>query len=126
MERASFFSILVVDDELDAREGMSLVLEMQGYIVIQVANEQEALDTLQNTEPLPSLVVLDLTMPVLDGWSFLRRRSQDQTLADVPVVIVSSNRPDDEVLSGVEEFLQKPVEITRLLGIIGRIETRAR
>jgi CheY-like chemotaxis protein len=101
-------------------------LEMQGYIVLQAANGQEALDTLKNIEPLPSLVALDLAMPVLDGWSFLRQRSQDQTLADVPVVIVSSNRPDDEVLSGVEEFLQKPVEITRLLGIIGRIETRAR
>lgn len=84
--RGADFTILVVDDELDAREGLALVLEIHNYLVLQAANGQEAIDILKNTEPLPALIVLDLTMPVLDGRGFLIQRAQDQTLAEVPVV----------------------------------------
>jgi two-component system, chemotaxis family, chemotaxis protein CheY len=124
MEQARL-TILVVDDDLEAREGMCLVLETEGYIVSQAANGQEALDILTNVVPLPSIIVLDLTMPLLDGRGFLQRRAQDRDLARVPVVIISARTPDNEVLTDVEGFLRKPVEITHLLGLIRRIGARA-
>jgi two-component system, chemotaxis family, chemotaxis protein CheY len=115
--------ILVVDDEPDVREGLSLALEMEGYIVVQAANGQEALERLKNFDRLPLLIVLDLTMPILDGRGFLEQRARDRILADIPVIVVSGSKPD-EVFSDVEAFLQKPVEIVRLLESISHIEAR--
>jgi CheY-like chemotaxis protein len=86
-------------------------------------NGQEALHKLNNTDRLPLLVVLDLTMPTLDGPGFLQQRARDPALANIPVIVVSGSRPD-EALSEVEVFLQKPIEITRLLESIRQIEAR--
>jgi CheY-like chemotaxis protein len=114
-------TILLVDDDLDVREGLSLLLEMKGYLVVQAENGQEALLQLKNTDRLPLVVVLDLAMPILDGRGFLDQRARDRVLASIPVIVVSGSRPD-EALSEVEVFLQKPVEITHLLESISQIE----
>ena len=114
-------SILLVDDDPDVRESLSLALEMHGYLIVPAENGQEALDKLKHTERLPLVVVLDLAMPILDGRGFLQQRAQDRVLTNIPVIIVSGSRPD-ETLSEVEAFLPKPVEITRLLESINRIE----
>jgi CheY-like chemotaxis protein len=118
------FMILLVGDEPDARESLSLILEKEGYIVLQAANGQEALDRLENIDPLPSVIVLDLMMPILDGRGFLAQRARSRTLTNIPVMIVSGNKPDDEALSDVEGFLRKPVGTTRLLEIISEIEAK--
>jgi CheY-like chemotaxis protein len=120
MEHASLI-IFLVDDEPDVREVLSLALEMQGYVVIQAGNGQEALERLKNIDRLPLVVVLDLTMPVLDGRGFLAQRARDHILANIPVIVVSGSRPD-EVLADVEVFLQKPVEVVRLLESISHIK----
>jgi CheY-like chemotaxis protein len=113
-------TILVVDDDPDIREGLSLALEMAGYRVLQAANGQEALHRLKHIERLPLVVVLDMAMPILDGRGFLAERAQDRILARIPVIVVSGNKPD-EAFSNVEVFLQKPVEVTRLLQSISHI-----
>src|SRR5690349_1836609 len=120
MEHAGLM-IFLVDDDPDVREVLSLVLEMEGYIVIQVGNEQEALEKLKHVARLPLVVVLDLAMPVLDGRGFLAQRARDHILANIPVIVISGSRPD-EVLADVEVFLQKPVEMVRLLESISHIE----
>jgi two-component system, chemotaxis family, chemotaxis protein CheY len=124
MEHAGF-TILLVDDEPDTREDLSFILEREGYIVLQTANGQEALDRLKNTNCLPSVILLDLTMPVLDGRGFLAQRARTRTLVTIPVIVVSGSKPDHEILSEVEGFLQKPVEMTHLLEIVRDIEARA-
>jgi CheY-like chemotaxis protein len=121
MEQAGT-TILVVDDDPDIREGLSSVLEMHGYRVVQAENGREALHTLKHIDRLPLAVVLDMAMPVLDGRGFLEQRARDQILASIPVIVVSGNQPD-EALDGVEAFFQKPVEIMRLLQSISHIET---
>ena len=118
-------TILLVDDDPDVREALSLVLEMKGYLVVQAENGQAALHQLKNTDRLPLVVVLDLAMPILDGRGFLEQRARDRVLANIPVIVISGSRPD-EALSEVEVFLQKPVEITRLLESISQIEASKR
>jgi CheY-like chemotaxis protein len=124
MEHAGL-TILLVDDDPDVREGLSLALEMKGYLVVQADNGQEALHQLKNTDRLPLVVVLDLAMPILDGRGFLKQRARDRVLANIPVIVVSGSRPD-KALSEVQLFLQKPVEITRLLESISHIEASRR
>jgi CheY-like chemotaxis protein len=105
MERAGSM-ILVVDDEPDVRESFSQALEMEGYVVVHARNGQEALERLKKVERLPLVVVLDLTMPVLDGRGFLAQRARDRILANIPVVVVSGSKPDEE-LAEVEVFFAK-------------------
>jgi CheY-like chemotaxis protein len=76
---------------------------------------------LKKVERLPLVVVLDLTMPVLDGRGFLAQRARDRILANIPVIVVSGSKPDEE-LAEVEVFLQKPVEVVRLLESISHIK----
>ena len=112
-------TILIVDDEPDVREILSLALETEGFVVLQAENGQEALQILKNVAHFPSVIVLDLSMPVLDGHGFLNQRAQDSILADIPVIVVSGGGGPDKPLPGVEVFLQKPIEMARLLKIIG-------
>jgi CheY-like chemotaxis protein len=120
IEHASLI-IFLVDDGPDVRESFSQALEMEGYVVVQAGNGQEALERLKKVERLPLVVVLDLTMPVLDGRGFLAQRARDRILANIPVIVVSGSKPDEE-LAEVEVFLQKPVEAVRLLESISHIK----
>jgi CheY-like chemotaxis protein len=80
--------ILIADDDPDVRESLRLLLELQGYSVDEARNGQEALVRL-NAAP-PCLIVLDLMMPVMDGWQFRRAQLQDPQFASVPVVVISA------------------------------------
>ena len=122
MEQAAT-TILLVDDDSDIRDGMSALLEMEGYKVVQAENGQAALQVLEQMDRLPLAVVLDMAMPVLDGRGFLEQRAMDQILASIPVIVVSGTKPK-EALPNVEAFFQKPVEIKRLLESISHIEAR--
>lgn len=120
MKRAGF-TLLVVEDELDAREGLSLLLEIEGYAVVQAANGQEALDRLKSVDRLPSVILLDLAMPIMDGPGFLAQRARDLTLAAVPVIVLSASKPDNQVIALIEEYLPKPVDPARLLKSISQM-----
>ena len=67
--------ILVVEDDEDAREAMVALLQMKGYRAVPAGNGKEALDYLHQA-PVPDLIILDLWMPVMDGWQFRREQSQ--------------------------------------------------
>jgi two-component system response regulator CpxR len=81
--------VLVVDDEVDIRETMRAVLEAEGYRVATAADGREALDKLKR-EPPPKLVLLDLTMPVMNGYELLEEMKNDVELASIPVTVVSA------------------------------------
>jgi CheY-like chemotaxis protein len=114
-------SILVVEDDTVIRETMALVLQMEGYAVTGAANGQEALNYLRQTER-PALILLDLMMPVMDGWEFRKEQQQDPTLADIPVVLVSAAGTVQEKAAALdaEGFLQKPIEVEQLLTTVQR------
>ena len=81
--------VLVVDDEPDIRDTMRAVLEAEGYSVATACNGREALDTLRSGAP-PKLVLLDLTMPVMNGYELLEHMKNDRNLSRIPVTVVSA------------------------------------
>jgi CheY-like chemotaxis protein len=112
--------ILVVDDDAGAREAMCELLDAEGYLVLQAENGQEAFDLLENTPDRPCLIVLDLAMPVLDGYEFLTLRSQDPALSEIPVAVVSGNQRTQKPLDGIDVFLPKPLNVDTLIDVIAR------
>ncbi|HZY84248.1 MAG TPA: response regulator [Gemmataceae bacterium] len=107
--------ILLVEDDEITRGAIKLVLEWEGYQVDCAANGQEALDLLRDKEP-PSLILLDVMMPVLDGEQFRQEQKRDPRLAQIPVVIVSAL----DVSSCLEAagHVQKPFQVEELLAAI--------
>jgi CheY-like chemotaxis protein len=114
--------VLVVDDNPAARNSLAMLLGAQGYAVDCAAGGREALERLRSGLK-PGLILLDLSMPGMDGWEFLRQKGQSPEAADVPVVVLTgagrSARPAVRSL-GADDFLQKPVEAERLLDTIDR------
>jgi CheY-like chemotaxis protein len=113
--------ILVVEDDADAAEAMSLLLQMQGYAVSRAANGREALERL-NAEPQTSLIILDLFMPEMDGRTFLRTMRQDRRFQTIPVIVVSAWAA--AAPAEVEAAMAKPVDIGLLLATVARILSR--
>jgi two-component system response regulator MprA len=114
--------VLVVDDDPHIREVIVELLEDEGYAVIQAANGSEALHMLKEQAALPSLILLDLMMPRMNGWEFREAQRQTPALADIPVVTISAHA---DLLSAadrleVDEHLAKPLDIDRLLAIVQR------
>lgn len=109
--------ILVVDDEPDIRETLRNLLEEEGYAVRCAENGQEALDALYDGSPLPSLILLDMMMPVMSGDDFLYAFRNIAAFRLIPVVVITAStiqRPQ-----GATCLLRKPIDIDRLLSIIG-------
>jgi len=104
--------ILVVEDDEDAREAMVALLQMKGYRAVPAGNGKEALDYLHQA-PVPDLIILDLWMPVMDGWQFRAEQIKDPRLKKVPVIVVTalSDRADVDA----NEVIIKPVDVDRLL-----------
>jgi DNA-binding response OmpR family regulator len=101
--------ILVVDDDEDFRTGLRAALEMKGYQVEEAANGEAALALLADKPPL--LVLLDLQMPVMNGREMLQRMRAQDSLKDVPVVIISGFGFEWEAeLMGAQGYIGKPFE----------------
>ena len=104
--------VLIVEDERAARTGMEKILLLAGYAPVSAENGQEALELLRAGVPA-SVILLDLIMPVMDGWAFRREQLRDPTLAEIPVVILSSYverfTQGDRLTLGIPVVLQKPV-----------------
>jgi CheY-like chemotaxis protein len=119
-------TILVAEDDPATRQALAGLLTAAGYSVTVAADGQEALNLLRRG-PAPDLVLLDLVMPVLDGWQFLQEQQQDPTLADIPVVIVSgSDRPPSMEDSKIGALIRKPIEFGQLLAVIRDFVTTQR
>jgi DNA-binding response OmpR family regulator len=117
--------ILIVDDDPAIRDVVSDILEMSDYCVKTASNGAEALDTIRVDRP--AAVLLDLMMPIMDGWEFLREYKGQAAVAPVPVVIMSAAQDASQVAGqlGAQAFLAKPFEIETILAIVGRVATQA-
>jgi CheY-like chemotaxis protein len=118
-------SILVAEDDTLTRRALDKLLSAAGYSVRSASNGREALDALSHN-PLPDLIVLDLTMPVLDGWQFLQKQRQHPALASIPVVVVSGAAGSDQQAGtlDVEALLHKPIEFRQLLSTVESFVTQ--
>jgi CheY-like chemotaxis protein len=111
-------TVLIVDDDYDLRETMRDVLEEEGYLVETASNGQDALDILREGAS-PEVVVLDLMMPVMDGWHFLDELERDSALADIPVVVMSASQDGAQRLVD-KIFLSKPLDYHTLVATVAR------
>ena len=113
--------VLVVDDDPDIRELLSLVLQAQGYEVRSVEHGQAALDVLATWEPV--VIILDLRMPVMDGWEFRARQLAEPGWAAIPVVVltgdVTADRRAPELRAAA--IFRKPMNVNAFLDVIGRV-----
>jgi CheY-like chemotaxis protein len=113
--------ILVVEDNPDQRETLTLLLQYEDYRVSVAANGQEALDLLHEG-PLPDVILLDLMLPVMSGWEFRERQRSDLMLASIPTVALTGciHRGEDAAVAGFVGYVLKPADIGELLAIIAR------
>jgi CheY-like chemotaxis protein len=115
-------NVLVVDDDPDVLDATRFVLESAGYNVSTAANGAEALDRLHN-EATPCVILLDLMMPVMNGWEFRAEQAQDPKLATIPVIVVTGAgrmAPAAATFLGAAWLLEKPVALPLLLAMVGR------
>jgi CheY-like chemotaxis protein len=113
--------ILIVEDDDEIREALMYVLEQQGYAVEEARNGREALELLHEHEA-PRLILLDLMMPVMDGWQFRHAQLEDPQLARIPVVVLSAmtNLRARGADLHAAECLAKPVDLSHLLEAVSR------
>ena len=99
---------------------MALLLESEGYDVVQAVDGEDALRKLRASSGSFCLVLLDLFMPVKNGWEFRAEQMADPEIADVPVVVVSADRNarDGAASLGALDYLVKPIDFDHLLGTI--------
>jgi CheY-like chemotaxis protein len=113
--------VLVIDDEALNRQLISELLTEEGYIVDQVADGREALTYLRLAPVLPCVIIIDLMMPLMNGWDFLRVRQDNPLYAPIPAVVISAVHTFAAAkVLGAQECLLKPLDLDRLLAIVQR------
>lgn len=106
--------ILVVDDDLDLRELVCQALGSEGYDVVAASNGLEALRVLE-AQASPSLILLDLKMPVMNGWELCAALKASSQYADIPIVLTTGS---DSPPAGAAAVMRKPFCFDRLLEIV--------
>jgi CheY-like chemotaxis protein len=116
------FTVLVVEDDYDIRATLSEILESEGYRVVGAAHGAEALAYLQG-HPKPCLILLDLMMPIMNGWQFRVEQRLNPDLRDIPVVVISADSNVREKAASIEAngFVGKPIDLDELLDEVQRI-----
>jgi CheY-like chemotaxis protein len=109
-------TILVVEDDEGIRESLQLMLEYSGYKVVTAANGKQGLERLSSIEQ-PCLILLDLMMPVMDGWAFAEVMKKDTALATIPIVVVTAFADNAQSI-GASRIVKKPVDMDALLRFV--------
>lgn len=117
--------ILVVEDDPDLRTILRLQLLSQGYEVIETTNGAEGFAAIQ--EKTPDCVILDLMMPVMDGFGFLKRTRSILSLQDVPILILTASEDERNKVRGfhyqADSYMSKPYDLDELTKEVGRLCT---
>jgi CheY-like chemotaxis protein len=110
---------LVIEDDVDVREVLGDTLTDEGYQVVTAENGAEGLAQLRGMRD-PCLVLLDLLMPIMNGWEFRSRQFADPRLRDVPVIVMTATTNIPEAKIQANAFLQKPVDLDVLLRTVSQ------
>jgi signal transduction histidine kinase len=112
--------LLLVEDDGELRSSLAELLRSDGYEVVGAANGSEALEYLKQA-PAPDLILLDLMMPVKDGWQFRIEQKRDPNISAIPVLAISADDTPKAVAIDAEMYLKKPFQYTTLLDAIRRV-----
>jgi len=112
--------VLLVEDVEDTRHFMRLELEEQGFIVFEAENGQVAVDTAAREKP--DVILMDLTLPLMDGFTATKLIRQNDALKNVPIIAITAHKEDDfradAKASGIDAYVTKPIDVNWLKGLI--------
>jgi len=113
-------TLLLVEDNVDNRDMLARRLMRKGYDVRLAANGLEGVEQAQAIHP--DLILMDLSMPVLDGWEAIRRIRTDLSLRAIPIIALTGHAMKDDrdraLAAGADEYMAKPLDFTSLLNVI--------
>lgn len=114
--------ILIIEDDRSISDALCELLESEGYSVQCAFNGQEGLDALQGARTLPCVILLDLMMPVKDGFQFRNEQLSNPKISSVPVVVMSADGHIQEKKAriGALEYIRKPVDVETYLKVVSR------
>ena len=121
MRRLQTHPILVIEDNSDLRESISEILALNGFLASAVENGKAALDMLEQSQTPPALILLDLTMPVMDGVTFLKHFKQVPGFRKIPVLLMTAQEAPPAL--DVAAVLPKPFTSRSLLSVVKRFFT---
>ena len=110
--------ILLIDDDLDLLEVIKTILETNDYGVVTASDGERGLEKAKSEKP--DLILLDILMPKMDGYTFMRRMKTNEAIRDIPVIVVSGKTKMKDLfkIEGVRDYLVKPYDSEQLLGLI--------
>jgi CheY-like chemotaxis protein len=117
-------SVLIVDDDVDIREILAETLVQTGFEVTTAGNGLEAITTVHHMKVRPAVILLDLMMPVMDGYGFLEQRGSDPVLASIPIAIVTAGHRVDHARLGDVPIVRKPFDVPELLGVLETLSAK--
>jgi len=111
--------VLIIEDDPDIREDLAELLRARGYTVATASNGREALEGLRDGNH-PRVILLDLMMPIMNGWDFRTHMLQDAGLAGIPVVLLSGAADVQQHAAALHaaDFMTKPIKLDRLYATI--------
>jgi CheY-like chemotaxis protein len=112
--------ILIVEDNPTILNILKIALENSSYEVVTAMNGYDALELLEEMKQLPSLILLDLVMPVMNGFDFRMKQLTEKRISKIPVILLTANNNYQDYKEKLQayEFLNKPVDIKDLLYVI--------
>jgi len=114
-------TVLVVDDNVDAAQALAQILDFEGYGVVIANDGRRALEYLKQ-HPRPDLIILDLMMPVMNGWELRSTIREIPALASIPVIVMTA-LGDPQVIEA-DAIIRKPIDLERMLKIVSRLLDR--
>ena len=116
--------ILIVEDDDQLRDVLRLVLTEEGFEVIQAPNGKAAMEALEAAKAdrkLPVMIILDLNMPVINGWEVAKWLDADPVLGDIPVIVTSATHEEGQQAKSLhaDAFLVKPFSTDEIVGVVG-------
>lgn len=112
-------TVFIIEDDVDTREMIGRFLELEGFAVETAANGRQALERL-DAGTNACVILLDLMMPIMDGWEFRRRQASNARLADIPVIVFSAAGRDRIEQVEANDYISKPVDLDELLVRVSR------
>jgi CheY-like chemotaxis protein len=115
--------VLIIDDDPDIRETLTEALVDLGFEVVSAAHGRAALTMLARMTVRPSVILLDLMMPVMDGYGFLDERTKDTTLESIPLAVITAGHGVDRERIGLETpIIPKPFNMPVLLRVLQSLQ----
>lgn len=120
MKNISARKVLIVEDSLEIQDSLREILELESYHVNVANNGQEAMDYLESASDLPQVILLDLRMPIMNGYQFRKLQTEDPRFNQVPVIMMTAdhNATTRSEYTSANAFLRKPLDMEVFLNTV--------